>query len=163
MKLFTLALSLLFLVSSAKAQDASKDDIAIVQSAFGKDKGELVKQYMAIPADKAAAFTAVYEKYEEARRAIGRKKIALIQEYANAYNALDDKKADDLFKKKMAIVDEFSLLQKKYYPEVAKVVGTRQAGKFFQLEDYINNIINLGIQENIPFIDELSDNKINKQ
>jgi hypothetical protein len=163
MKRISFALSFLLLVSAANAQDTSKDDVAIVQSAFGKDKGELIKQYMAVPADKAAAFTAVYEKYEEARRAIGRKKLTLIQDYANAYTALDDKKTDELFKRKIALADEFSALQKKYYPEIAKILGARQAGKFFQLEDYINNVINLAIQENIPFIDELNDTKTIKQ
>jgi hypothetical protein len=32
--------------------------------------------------------------------------------------------------------------------------------KFFQLEDYLENIIRLGIQDSIPFIGELDASKI---
>ena len=75
---------------------SSKDDLQILQATFGKEKAELVKAFMNIPAEQDAAFWSAYDKYEEARRAIGKSKVALIEQYAAAYENLDDKKAAEL-------------------------------------------------------------------
>lgn len=138
----------------------TKDDLQILQATFGKEKVELVKAYMKIPPEQNAAFWSLYDKYEEERRAIGREKAGLIQEYANAYESLDDKTAADLMNKKLKITDSYTKLQKKYFDLFSKQFGGRHAAKFFQLEDYLENIIRLGIQESIPFIDELDKTKL---
>lgn len=151
-----------FMALATFAQDA--DDVAeefkALQNAFGKDKAELVKQYMAIPAEKDADFWNVYDQYETARKALGKSRAQLIMDYASSYATLDDKKAAELLKRKNDLTDEFTKLQRKFYPMFTKAVGGVQAAKFFQLEDYLNNIINVGIQNNIPFIGELDKSKI---
>jgi hypothetical protein len=115
---------------------------------------------MAIPTEQDAAFWDVYDKYEEARKALGTQKAALIKEYADSYTSLDDKKASELMAKKLKISDEYNKMQKKYFDAFSKVVGGRQAVKLMQLEDYLENNIRLFIQDNIPFIDELDKTKI---
>jgi hypothetical protein len=139
---------------------SNKEDIAIIQSMFGKAKKDLVTQYMTIPADKATAFWKTYDEYEAARTELGRERIALIEAYANAYLTMDDKVAADLAGKKYKWMSSYGKMQKKYYNSFAKVVGATQAGKLMQLEDYIENNIRLAIQESIPFIDELDKTKL---
>ena len=139
---------------------SNKEDIAIIQSMFGKAKKDLVIQYMTLPADKAGAFWKVYDEYEAARTALGRDRIALIEAYANSYMTMDDKAASDLMNKKMKWVADYNKMQKKYFGSMSKVIGATQASKFMQLEDYIENNIRLAIQESIPFIDELDKTKL---
>jgi hypothetical protein len=159
MKKLVLAVSMLMIAFAGTAQ-SNKDDLQILQATFGKEKAELVKAYMAIPAEQDAAFWSLYDQYEEARRALGRDKLALIEEYAAAYETLDDKKAAELWNKRMKIGESYSKMQKKYYDSFTKLIGGRQAAKLFQLEDYLENIIRLYIQESIPFIDELDKTKL---
>jgi hypothetical protein len=142
------------------AAQSNKEDIAMIQSMFGKAKKDLVTQYMTIPADKAPAFWKTYDEYEAERTELGRERIKLIEDYANAYTALDDKTSDALMNRKMKWLNSYGKLQKKYYGRVSKVIGGAQAAKFFQLEDYIENNIRLSIQESIPFIDELDKSKL---
>lgn len=160
-KLFTL-IAFVMIASVGFAQDANdvQAEFKALQDAFGKDKAELVKQYMAIPAEKDAAFWSLYDQYETARKALGKSKAQLIADYANSYADLDDKKATDLMKRKADIQDEYTKMTRKFFPQFSKVLGGTQAAKFFQLEDYLNNIINLGIQNNIPFIGEIDKSKI---
>jgi hypothetical protein len=160
-KIITL-IAFAFIASVGFAQDATdvQAEFKALQDAFGKDKAELVKQYMAIPAEKDAAFWSVYDQYETARKAIGKSKAELIADYAKSYADLDDKKATELLKRKADLQDEVTKLQRKFAPQFSKVLGGVQTAKFFQLEDYINNIINLGIQNNIPFIGEIDKSKI---
>lgn len=143
----------------ANAQ-SNKEDIAIIQSMFGKAKKDLVTQYMTIPADKADAFWKVYDEYEAARTELGRQRIKLIEDYANAYLTLDDKTSSDLMNRKMKWSTDYSKMQKKYFGSISKIIGGAQASKFIQLEDYIENNIRLAIQESIPFIDELDKTKL---
>lgn len=159
MKHALLVISFVAFAFAGTAQ-SNKDDLQILQATFGKEKAELVKAYMNIPAEQDAAFWDTYDKYEEARRAIGKSKVGLIEEYAAAYDKLDDKKAAELMTKKLKIGEDWNKMQKKYYDAFAKVVGGRQAAKFFQLEDYLENIIRLATQESIPFIDELDKSKL---
>lgn len=155
-----MGLALFAFFGLAAAAQSNKEDIAIIQSMFGKAKKDLVIQYMNIPADKADAFWKLYDEYEAARTALGRERLALIEEYANSYMTMDDKTAGNLVNKKLSWVGSYTKMQKKYFGSISKVIGGAQAAKFFQLEDYIENNIRLAIQESIPFIDELDKTKL---
>ena len=155
-----IVLAILGLFSLSTFAQSNKEDIAIIQSMFGKNKKELVQLYMTIPAEKNDAFWKMYDEYEASRTALGRERIALIEAYANAYMSLDDKTSDDLMSRKLKWVADYSKMQKKYYGSFSKLIGATQASKFIQLEDYIENNIRLIIQESIPFIDELDKTKL---
>jgi hypothetical protein len=155
-----LMLTAFILLSAATIAQSNKEDIAIVQNMFGKDKKELVQAYMTIPEAQKAGFWTMYDEYEESRKKLGRERIALIQDYANAYDSLNDKKASDLMNRKILWLNNYTGMQKKYYASFAKLIGGIQASKFFQLEDYLENNIRLAIQESIPFIDELDKTKM---
>ena len=45
---------------------------------------------------KATAFWKLYDEYEAERKKLGQDFIAILQDYANNYENLDDKKADEL-------------------------------------------------------------------
>lgn len=159
-RLVSVAVLVLFCSVAAMSQ-SNKEDIAIIQSMFGKAKKDLVSQYMTIPADKSAAFWKTYDEYEAARTALGRERLALVESYANAYLNLDDKVAAELANKKFKWQSGYAKMQKKYYKSFAKVVGATQASKLMQLEDYLENNIRLSIQESIPFIGEIDKSKLN--
>lgn len=155
-----IVLGLISHVGFAQEAEDVQAELKALQDAFGKDKAELVKQYMNVPAEKDAAFWSLYDQYETARKALGKAKAELIADYAKSYADLDDKKATDLMKRKADLQDEYTKMTRKFFPQFSKILGGTQAAKFFQLEDYLNNIINLGIQNNIPFIGELDKSKI---
>lgn len=151
-----------FIVCSALGSFAqsNKEDVDMIQSMYGKNKKELIQAYMTIPDSQKEGFWKLYDQYETDRKSLGKERIALIEDYANNYATLDDKKASDLMSKKMKSNESFSKLQKKYFGSMSKQIGGLQASKFFQLEDYLDNNIKLMIQENIPFIDELDKTKL---
>ena len=125
----------------------------------GKNKKDLVNAFMSIPASQNNAFWSLYDQYENERKAYGRQRIALIEQYANEYDSLNDQKAILLMNKKIALYNSFGTLQKKYFERMTKVIGGKQSARFFQLEDYLENSIRLSIQDEIPFIDQLQKTK----
>jgi hypothetical protein len=149
----------LVLIASTVTFAQSKDDVALIQSIYGKSKAEVVKQYLNLAEPQATAFEAVYDNYETERKTLGQKKIQIISEYAANYDNLTDDKADELTKNNLKNnIDQEKLLSKTY-GKAKKVIGGKNAAKFIQLEQYLQVIIRGEIQDNIPFIDELDKTK----
>lgn len=146
--------------SSILLAQSNKEDIAMIQAMFGKEKKELVKEYMTISEGQSAKFWALYDEYEDKRKSLGRERISLIEDYAKDYDALDAKKATALMTKKFAWTQKFTQLQQTYFTKFSTVVGGLQASKLMQLEDYLENNIRLAVQDQIPFIGELDKKKL---
>lgn len=160
MKKTIIVLAACFITATTFAQDAvSKEDIDVIQSVFGKEKKELVQQYMTLAPDQSAKFWSIYDEYEVKRKELNRQRIGIIQDYATAYDKLDNAKADDLAKR--ALENEISLdkLHLQYYKKVSTAVGGVNAAKFFQLEGYLQTIIKAHVMDQIPFIGELDKTK----
>jgi hypothetical protein len=149
-----------FIFSAVVFAQSNKEDVDLIQSIFGKEKKELVKQYMTIPEAKSAGFWKLYDAYEDERKKLGRERIKIIEEYADNYDKLDDKKASALATKKLAWATKYTQFQQKYFTKFSTAIGGLQATKLLQLEDYIENCIRVRISEEIPFIGELDKEKL---
>ena len=154
--IFTVAL----MYSAVILAQSNKEDVAMIQAMFGKEKKELVKEYMTISEAQSSKFWTLYDEYEDKRKALGRERISLIEAYAKDYEGLDSKKATALMTKKFAWTQKYTQLQQTYFTKFSTVVGGLQASKLMQLEDYLENNIRLAIQDQIPFIGELDKKKL---
>jgi len=68
---------------------------------------------------------------------------------------LTDEKASELVKEANAIDVAFKKLQLTTNKKMTKAVGAVKAAQFYQFENYLNNVINVGIANNIPFVGEM--------
>jgi len=145
--------SMFCLVSFAQS---NKEDIEMIQAIYGKDKKAIVADFI-MPADeeKTKSFWTQYDAYETERKALGQKRIALLEKYANAYNDLDDKTTDDIMVQSMSLQKQADGLIGTYYGKIKKSVGVKQAAQFYQLESYLMSATRVYILGHIPFIDEL--------
>jgi len=137
------------------AQDTSMNEMTIIQEEWGMAKKEVIGAYMEMDDTKAAAFWPVYDSYAMERKELGKERFAIIQDYANVYENINDAQAIDLtnrmFKNNIAI----EKLQLKYYKKMSKVVSPVEATKFIQLEKYMETVIRSEMTEIIPFIGEM--------
>ena len=157
-KLLIFTVTLIY--SAGLLAQSNKEDVAMIQAMFGKEKKELVKEYMTITDAQSAKFWTLYDEYEDKRKALGRERISLIEAYAKDYEKLDNNKATTLTTKKFAWTNKYTQLQQTYFTKFSTVVGGLQASKLMQLEDYLENNIRLAIQDQIPFIGELDKKKL---
>ena len=133
----------------------SQGDIQIVQQFFGVEKAALIQEYMAFTPQQDSAFWPIYDNYERQRMELGKQRISLVEEYINNVENISTDKATELVNKSVGLDMSFKKLQKKYYKQMAKKIGPVKASQFYQFENYLNNFINLSIQENIPFVGNL--------
>src|SRR3954447_21573853 len=122
------------LLSFSVFAQSNKEDVDIIQSAFGKEKKDIVNQYMEVSAAKSDAFWKLYDEYEDKRKAIGRERIALIQQYAEHMDSLSNSKAQQLATSSMANDAKYNSLYQTYFKKFNDIIGGKDAAKLFQLE-----------------------------
>lgn len=138
---------------------SNSDEVALLQSAFGMSKQEMVKNYMKLNETEATAFWTIYEDYEAARKEMGKKRIANIMDYANNYSKLTDEKAAQLINTSFSVQGEFLKLQQKTFKKISKSISPMRAAQFTMLEAFIENSIRAEILDEIPLIGEFDTKK----
>ena len=145
----------LLLFFSASAQ-VTTDDVNLIQSMYGKDKRDLMQEYLTFKDDASAtAFWKLYDSYEAARKKLGQDFIKILQDYATNYETLDDAKADGLVTRMSANNIAFENLYAKTYKQMKPVVGALKASQFLQLEAYLRNVVRIVVLDEIPFIGQI--------
>jgi ATP-dependent helicase YprA (DUF1998 family) len=155
MKKLTLLFGAFLCASMFTFGQVQEGDIKIFQQLFGTEKAAMVKQYMNLTPQQDSLFWKVYDSYETERLELGKRRIRLVENYANSIMSLSADKATEMVNEANAIDVEFKKLQKTYYKKMSKTIGEVKAAQFYQFEGYLNNVINLSIQENIPFVGEI--------
>ncbi len=143
-----------FLVLSSFAQ-SNKEDVDMIQAMYGKEKKEIAAGFVQIDAAKKDAFWKLYDDYEAERKALGKKRISLLEKYANSYDSLTDKTMDEIVKEMITLQKGTDGLIAKYYDRLVKSAGVKPAAQFYQLEAYLSSVTRTYIMNKIPFIGEL--------
>lgn len=142
----------MFITMGAFAQTDSEVDL--IQAAFGIEKMEIVNSFVKPSEEQKAAFLEVYNEYEVKRKALGKTRIELLNQYASQWETLTNEQSDEWIKKVMALSLKQDKLIKTYYNKVKKVTNAKVATQFYQIEAYILTTIRYSILESIPFVKE---------
>ncbi len=143
-----------FILFSSFAQ-SNKEDVDMIQAIYGKQKKEISAGFIVVPEAKKDAFWKLYDAYETERKALGHRRVDLLEKYANAYDSLNDNSTAAITKETISLQKSTDALIGKYYDNIAKNVGVKPAAQFYQLESYLLNVVRIYILSNIPFIGEL--------
>lgn len=135
--------------SSTASQDAY---IELMRSDVRKQAATLVGQGMQLSADEAVVFWPIYKKYEAEYTKLGDDKVALIKDYAAAYNQMSDAKAAELVNRVFDLQDRSTQLKKKYYQEFAKALPPVKAARWVQVQNQIERLIDLQVTAQLPLI-----------
>jgi hypothetical protein len=146
-------LVLLIIALGLNAQ--TTDEISFYQDIWGMEKKAIVKSYMDLSETQAAAFWPTYEAYEVTRKKLGQDKVSILSDYARNYGSLTGEVAKDLIHRGAGNNIAIQKLLKKTFNKLSKSLDPVTAAKFVQLENYFIVMIQMSIQESIPFIDEI--------
>jgi len=150
MKKVTLLLSALFLVALVNAQ-SNKEEVDLMQSSFGMEKKAMVAEFVQVDAAQKDAFWVLYDEYETARKDLGKRRIELLNQYAENYDKLTNEFADTWTKEVLDLGKKTDALIVTYYNKVKKVTNPVVALQFYQIENYILTGIRVTILGEIPF------------
>jgi len=119
------------------------------------EKKTLVAAVIQPEAGKSDAFWILYDQYETKRKELGKRRIALLNSYADSYDTLDEVSIDKILKEMMSLQVTTDKLIGSYAKKIKKSVDVKTAAQFYQIEGYLLSKIRTVILENIPVIGEL--------
>jgi hypothetical protein len=149
MRKLTLLFIAIFAFSFVNAQSA-KEEVDIMQAAFGMEKKAMMSEFVKVDAAQADAFWKLYDEYETTRKAYGKERIDLLDKYVENYNKLTNEYADSWTKQVLSLQKKTDKLLVTYYNKIKKVTNPVVALQFFQAEGYILSGIRLSILEALP-------------
>jgi len=153
MKKHILIIAALFLASFAYTQ-SSKEEVDLMQAAFGMDKKTVVSDFVKPSPAQKDAFWKLYDEYETQRKDLGKQRIELLKQYANQYQTMTSEQADAWTKKVIDLQKKTDNLIVTYYGKVKAVTDGIVATQFYQIEGYILTAIRMQVLENVPFLEK---------
>lgn len=138
---------------SAAAQQGVDSFVELLRSDLRTQVRAIVTDAMQLSEAEEAPFWEVYREYETERAAIGDMRVALIKDYAQAYNSMTDETADELMKRAIAIDEKRLALDKKYYKKFAKATSAITAAKFGQVMNQVDLLVDLQIAAEMPLVE----------
>jgi hypothetical protein len=151
MKKYILITAALFLASFAYTQ-SNKEEIDLVQAAFGMDKKAIVADFVQLSDTQKDPFWTLYDEYETKRKEYGRERIELLKQYAEQYMTMTSEQADTWTKNVMELQVKTDKLIATYYEKVKGVSDGVVATQFYQIENYILSMIRMSILQEVPFL-----------
>jgi len=104
---------------------------------------------------QAAAFWPIYDEHQKELRTLNQRIAALVNNYADAYNAgnVTDAKAEELLGEALEIEQAKVDLTKKYASRLSGVIPTIERVRYLQMETKIRALIDFDLAANIPLVD----------
>jgi hypothetical protein len=153
MKKYLIIAAVLLSAIFASAQ-SNKEEVDLMQAAFGMDKKEAVTEFVKLSDTQKDAFWKLYDEYETERKELGKVRIELLNQYAQQYKTFTSEQADAWTTKVMDLQTKTDDLIKTYYSKVKKATDGIVATQFYQIENYILTEIRMEVLDEIPFVNE---------
>jgi hypothetical protein len=151
MRKLSLLIAGLFLATFAWSQ-SNKEEIDLVQAAFGMEKKEVVASFIKVSATQKDAFWKLYDEYETERKELGKQRINLLAVYAKEYLTMTVTQADEWTKNVIELQKKTDALIVTYYGKVKAISDGLVATQFYQIENYILTAIRMEILKEVPFV-----------
>jgi len=148
MKLFVVA-TLLIVSTAALAQD---NTLQLLRHDLKTEKVAIMTGSLPLTEKQADLFWPIYREYDHELSKLGDRRIAIFKKFAEKYDSLDAKTADQLVKESFKIANERNSLLEKYYTKVAKAVGTITAARFLQVENQMLTLIDAQVIDQVPLV-----------
>ena len=150
-RLFVLA-AVLLVASKASAQANLDSYIELIRSDLQTQKKALLTEAMQFTDEEAKVFWPMYREYELEGAKLGDRRIANIKDFAEHYEELTDKKAEEIVNTSFGIQKDRLSLREKYYKKAVKLIGVKRAARWAQIEGQIQSLLDAKIASEIPLL-----------
>jgi hypothetical protein len=134
-------------------QDTSMaNTLELVRSNVRTNKRELIARALALPDSQATIFWPMYREYETELAKLADERVALIREYLTVYDTLSDEKAKNLMMRVFDLDSRRTKLSRDQFKRFSKKLPPKLVAHFFQLDGFLNRVIDLQITAALPEI-----------
>jgi hypothetical protein len=154
-KNFILGLALSFLSMGAFAQSTYNEEVDALQAMYGMEKKAVIKELIELTPEEAAKFWPVYDAYEIERKQLGKERLKVLSDLADAYMNMTPEKADKVALETQRLSLASDKLLAKYYKKMKMATNSETALEFYQAEYYLLEEVRAEIVNDIPTYSEL--------
>lgn len=152
MKKLLMILSLFIAVGSVSAQ--SEADIwELAKSDLKTEYKTIIIESMNFSDAEASIFWPIFNDFFDQKLALLDEDMALLKDYADHYDQLDDDKINELVNGAMDIDAKRLKIRKAYYKKLSKVLPNRKAGKLYQIDNQVSILLDFQLISQIPIIE----------
>lgn len=150
-------LASLLLVAVLQAQTAVPDTslenaLALVRTDVRANKAAIIGKALALPDSQAQVFWPLYREFEAETAKLWDDRLQLVRDYATAYDSLSDEKAREFVQRAFAIDERRVKLNRETYKKFSKKLPGKTVAHFFQLDGFLNRVVELKVIAALPEI-----------
>ncbi len=145
-------LIVIFFCSVSFSQNKNIEWSDLLKRNVQKESKKLIELNLELTNQQAKVFWPIYEEYDAALLEVTNERLKNISDYMLNYKDLNNAKAESLLRKALELDQKKINIQTEYYNKLISVLPPTVVGKFFQLDQYIELLIQLQRSENIPLI-----------
>jgi hypothetical protein len=143
---------LILLVCTATVALAQSSDLELLRQDLKAKKVALLTEALALDEKQSDVFWPLYREYDLALSKLTDRRVAAIKKYAENYNTLTGKMADELVKESFSVQSGRLDLMKKYHKKFSKAVDPLVAARWAQAESRILGLVDIQIASEIPLV-----------
>ena len=127
-------------------------DLALLRRDLKTDKKKLIALNLPLTETEATKFWPVYDQYTGEMSKVYDEFYSIIKEYAANQKTLTDAQASSMINRWAAIQVQQAQTRQKYIPLVEKVIPSRKAALFFQVDRRLYELMDLQVASQIPLV-----------
>jgi hypothetical protein len=136
----------------AFAQDKPADNMQFVLDKISADKKLFIAANMQLTETEAKAFWPLYDQYQNELFLLRSRTIMMINDYAAAYENMDDATAQKLLDEYMELEGLRLKLRQAYVPKFRDILSNIKVLRYIQIENKINAALTYEFAAKIPLI-----------
>jgi hypothetical protein len=148
----TVSLSAFGQTVEVKAKPLTDDDIKLLRQDLQTAKDTIISHTMQLSESESTAFWPVYREYSRAQHSLAEKRLAIITEYAQHLDKMDNEKATSLTERFFKIDGDAQALQREYFPKFVAAISAKRAAKFIQIDNRLTMMEDVQLASEIPLI-----------
>jgi hypothetical protein len=150
MKLKIAILALFCVSASFSLQAQTNDELDAMVTLLGMEKKQAINELVNITTKDSVNFWKVYGAFEAEQKKFRKERMLSYEKLVKAYDAMDDKTADELAKQFFALRDGQEKLLVQYYTKVKTATNASLAIQFYQAETYFLTLARANIMQQLP-------------
>ena len=140
--------------SNSDNQASIDQSVALLRQDLRSGKKQAIAASLDLTDAEATKFWPVYDRYSAELSKLGDQRYSLIKEYANGFGTLTDAQALSLITRSLSLDEQVAQLRSKYVPIINQVLPGAKTATFFQLDRYLNTLIDVQLATRIPVVQE---------
>ena len=124
----------------------------LLRSDIRLQKAAIITQVMGFTETEDKAFWPIYRDYDADMTKLGEERVALIADYAKAFDQMTDDAAEALARKALDLERRRQEAKGKAYDRVKSSLNARTALRFLQVEHQLQQLIDLQISASLPIV-----------